>query len=130
MGSISIYIDLYYFHSKDWVNAQPAYIQGRIDALVGTQVTWHCDGDPLFVTEISGGIVRLSEEASTRLWLEPGQLYQILEGHEGIPAEWVGTLPPIQADGFYVVFCGWGPRELGDNRFDTFRYLVQFTPID
>ncbi len=117
------------YYLEYWGDAMPTYIQYRIDALIGSQVTWHCDDDLLFVTEITG-ILRLSEEASTRLWLEPEQLEQILEAQEGNPAEWIGDLPPIRENGFYVGFCGWGPRELGDNRFDIFRYLVQFTPID
>jgi hypothetical protein len=108
-----------------WGITGDQFIQGQIDRLVGSEVYWICDGQLAFKTRING-IVRLSHEASNRLWLEPENLEQILEDREGLASEWVGEMEETDIPYLYIGFCGWGPESKGDERFTYFRYLIRF----
>jgi hypothetical protein len=105
------------------------YIQGQIDKLINSEVLWTCNGDPVFSTIISGA-VKLSHEASTRLWLEPKNLDNILIDREGNQDEWVGNVELSSDSGMYIGFCGWGPDNLGDEKFTYYRYLIQFDVLE
>jgi hypothetical protein len=108
-----------------WGSSGNAYTQGQIDNLIGSEVTWSCDGSVVFETKISG-ITRLSHEASSRLWLEPENLEQILIDREGLVSEWIGNITPTSDPHLYIAFCGWSPDENVSDRFTHFRYLLQF----
>lgn len=108
-----------------WGTSGEAYIQGQIDNLIGSTVSWVCDGELVFETEISG-IERLSHIASNRLWLKAEELEEILIDREGLVSEWVGEIELTDDPHLYVGFCGWGPESAGDARFTYFRYLIQF----
>jgi len=110
---------------ESWGNMNTAYIQGQIDALVGSEVTWICDGEIVFNTRIND-VVRLSHVASERLWLEPEQLEDILSDREGLVSEWVGDFEEMNEPKLYIGFCGWGPNTLESGRYTYFRYLVRF----
>ena len=105
------------------------YIQGQIDKLIDSEVVWVCNGDPVFTTTIRGA-VKLSHEASTRLWLEPKNLDNILIDREGIQDEWVGDVDLYSESNIYIGFCGWGPDNLGDAKFTYYRYLIEFDVLD
>lgn len=111
-----------------WGSSGNAYIQGQIDNLVGSEVTWSCNDETIFKTRISG-IARLSHEASNRLWLEPQDLEQIVVDKEGLLSEWIGEITPTTSPYLYLAFCGWGPESLGSERFTYYRYLLQFEII-
>jgi hypothetical protein len=110
---------------ESWGPAGPQTIQGNIDALIGSEVVWTCEGGSRFVTEIDG-IVRLSHEASNRLWLEPLNIPDILRDREGLVSEWVGEIEIEDDSRFLLGFCGWGPESLGEERYTYYRYLVSF----
>jgi hypothetical protein len=111
-----------------WGGTGNQYIQGQIDSLIGSQAIWRCDGDETFQTSIDG-IMRLSHEASDRLWLNPQDLQQIISDKEGEESEWVGELPASPGEVLYLSFCGWGPESLGNERYTHYRYLLQFTVV-
>jgi hypothetical protein len=110
---------------ESWGPAGPQTIQGNIDALIGSEVVWTCEGGSSYVTEIDG-IVRLSHEASNRLWLEPLNIPDILGDREGLVSEWVGEIEIEDDSRFLLGFCGWGAESLGDERYTYYRYLVSF----
>jgi hypothetical protein len=110
---------------ESWGPAGPQTIQGNIDALIGSEVVWTCEGGSRYVTEIDG-IIRLSHEASNRLWLEPLNIPDILGDREGLVSEWVGKIEIEDDSRFLLGFCGWGPESLGEERYTYYRYLVSF----
>jgi hypothetical protein len=110
---------------ESWGPAGPQTIQGNIDALIGSEVVWTCEGGSSYITEIDG-IVRLSHEASNRLWLEPLNIPDILGDREGLVSEWVGEIEIEDDSRFLLGFCGWGAESLGDERYTYYRYLVSF----
>ena len=112
-----------------WGSSGEAYVQGQIDSLIGSNVSWVCDGRQVFTTKIKG-IVRLSHEASQQLWLQPETLEQILENHEGLASEWIGSVEPTDTPHLYAAFCGWGSESAGSARFTYFRYILQFEIIE
>ena len=109
-----------YLENWGWVST--AYIQQRIDQLIGSEVVWICDGKELFATQVDG-VTRLSHEASNRLWLEPRNIPDILEGNQ---SEWIGEIPKFDQDQILLGFCGWGPFSLGEERVTYYRYLISF----
>ena len=111
-----------------WGSSGNAYVQGQIDSLIGSKVTWTCDTEPVFETTISG-IARLSHEASNRLWLEPENLEQIVIDREGLNSEWVGKVSPTSEPHLYIAFCGWSADSNASDRFTHYRYLIQFEII-
>lgn len=113
------------FYLEFWGDPEPREVQSRIESLVGSKVSWACNGQVLFNTEITG-IIRLSQDASHRLWLHPLDMRVIVQQRDGLADEWVGDLPTPSKPGIYVGFCGWGPPEQGDARFYAYRYLIQF----
>ena len=112
-----------------WGTADTDYIQEKITELVGSEALWVCDGQAMFKTRINGA-VRLSHEASDRLWLEPEELETILDDKEGLVSEWVGEIPETDDQSLYIGFCGWGPSDLGSKRYTYFRYLINFEILD
>lgn len=110
---------------ENWGNTDAAYIKGQIDTLIGSEVTWICDGKTVFETKIND-VVRLSHEASERLWLEPEQLEDILSDREGQASGWVGEFKETIEPKLYIGFCGWGPSTLKSGRYTYHRYLVRF----
>lgn len=110
---------------ENWANTGPEYIQGQIDALIGSEATWTCDGELTFNTKVNG-VVRLSHEASDRLWLNPEQLEDILADKEGLVSEWIGGIDESTEPTMYVGFCGWGPNTLKSGRYTYYRYLISF----
>ncbi len=112
-----------------WGDTGPEYIQDQINSLEGSRVVWKCSGKEIFLTRING-IVRLSHEASNRLWLEPRSLEQIIEDREGLVSEWIGEFKDTDQPILYIGFCGWGPRSLGDSRFTYYRYLIKFDVLN
>ncbi len=111
---------------EQWGRNGNEFIQNQIDSLNGSQVKWYCNNELIIETKINS-IVRLSHEASNRLWLEPTQLEDILEDKEGLTSEWIGEITPIDEPGLYLGFCGWGPPNLEAGRYTYFRYLLKFT---
>ena len=112
-----------------WGTTGAEFIQGQIDQLINSEVIWTCNGDFLFTTRIDG-VVRLSHESSTRLWLEPRNLDSIVIDQEGEQDQWVGSIKPSSDSGILVGFCGWGPENLGDEKFTYYRYLIQFEVLE
>jgi hypothetical protein len=108
-----------------WGNFTPETIQNRMESLNGSSVEWYCNQALLFRTKINF-IVRLSHDASNRLWLEPDSLTQILEEKEGESSEWLGEILWTEAPYLYLNFCGWGPWGLGEERYVYYRYLINF----
>ena len=108
-----------------WGESGTAYIQEQIDALIGSEMVWTCNDQPLFRTRVKE-IIRLSAAASDELWTDPIYLRQILIRHEGVVSEWVGDMDPFFMDTFYLGFCGWGPERLDDARYTYYRYLINF----
>jgi hypothetical protein len=116
-----------YLENWGWVDTQ--YIQEKIDGLIGSEVVWVCNGEALFSSYIDG-VVRLSHEASNRLWLEPRNIADILQSREGDASEWIGEIPEFSQDQILLGFCGWGPFTLGEERFTYYRYLVSFDVLE
>jgi hypothetical protein len=112
-------------HLEYWGTADNEYIERQINSLLGSEVIWACNGEDIFKTSING-VVRLSHVSSDRLWLEPRQLDKILEERGGEPEQWVGNVDYTDPSGIYIGFCGWGPENLGENRFTYYRYLIHF----
>ncbi len=110
---------------ENWGNSSNDFIQGQIDALTGSEVLWICDGSTVFNTRING-TVRLSHQASERLWLEPQALENILRDREGLVSEWIGSIEPSNRETIYLGFCGWGPQSTGSARYTYYRYLISF----
>lgn len=113
----------------NWGAVRPEHIQGQIDALVESEVDWIWDRELTFTTKINS-VVRLSHQASDRLWLEPQQLKQILMDREGPISEWVGEINYQNDENFYLGFCGWGPKSLESGRYTYYRHLISFERID
>jgi hypothetical protein len=109
-----------------WGESGEQYVQEQIDSLIGSEVTWSCNGETLFQTKIDS-ITRLSHEASQDLWMNPENLNQILVDREGEEDEWIGENQPTTEPYLYTGFCGWGPESAGDERFTYFRYVIRFT---
>jgi hypothetical protein len=112
-------------HLEHWGTYQNQYIQKQIDELIGSKVSWVCNGEPVLETVING-IVRLSHQASNQLWLKPRELDQILKDKVGNPTEWVGQIEENLQSDLLIGFCGWGPKEIEKNRFSYYRYLISF----
>lgn len=110
---------------ESWGKVSTETIQENIDALIGSEVIWTCEGGPSFETEIDG-VVRLSHETSNRLWLEPLNILEILADRKGLIYEWVGEIELMDDSRFLLGFCGWGPKSLEDERYTYYRYLVSF----
>lgn len=109
-----------------WGTSGNAYVEGQIDSLIGSDITWTCDGEIVFETKING-ITRLSHEASNHLWLNPEDLEQIILDREGLTSEWISEISPIEEPHLYMAFCGWSPDSETSDRFTYYRYLFQFT---
>ena len=120
--------ELFRKYLEYWGTSGNAYIQGQIDSLIGSEIVWSCDGEEVFETKISG-IVRLSHEASNRLWLEPENLEQIVVEKEGLVSEWIGEITPTVEPHLYLAFCGWSTDEKATDRYTYYRYLIQFEVI-
>ena len=112
-----------------WGNEEMDYIEGQIADLIGSEVVWRCDGQEVMETKVKD-VVRLSHEASTRLWLEPQNIFEILEAREGESSEWIGEIDKMIPETAYLGFCGWGPPGISEGRSTYFRYLVQFEILD
>ena len=120
--------ELFRKYLEYWGTSGNAYIQGQIDSLIGSEIVWSCDGEEVFETKISG-IVRLSHEASNRLWLEPENLEQIVVEKEGLVSEWIGEILPTSDPHLYLAFCGWSTDEKAADRYTYYRYLIQFEVV-
>jgi len=114
---------------ENWGWADPSTIQENLSQLIGSEVLWRCGDQNLFSTRVNG-IIRLSHEASNRLWLEPRNIDEILRSREGLPSEWIGNLPLEDERDLIIGFCGWGPFSLGEARFTYFRYLISFEVLE
>ncbi|MDW7754640.1 MAG: hypothetical protein SCH68_05690 [Brevefilum sp.] len=110
---------------EHWGNKGDEYIQNQIDNLVGAQVNWYCNDDLVLETTINS-IVRLSHDASERLWLEPLQIVDILENKQGLASEWIGEILPTDQASLFLGFCGWGSSSVGSGRYTYYRYLINF----
>ena len=113
-------------HLEHWGKYGNEYIQGQMDALIGSQVNWYCNDELVLETTIDS-IVRLSHAASERLWLEPTEIEDILADREGLVSEWIGEITTSDEPNLYLGFCGWGPSDLDYGRYTYFRYLLSFT---
>jgi hypothetical protein len=113
---------------ENWAETDHTFIQGQMEKLMSAEATWTCDEDTTINTRVSG-IVRLSHEASERLWLEPHELPQIIKDKEGDQDQWIGNIEESANPNLYIGFCGWGPESLGNKRFTYYRYLIQFEVI-
>ena len=111
---------------ENWGRNDNDYIQSQIDSLIGSEVVWQCNNDTYLETTINN-IVRLSHEASNRLWLEPTRIENILEEKEGLTSEWIGEIKPTDEQVLYLGFCGWGPPSIENGRYTYYRYLLSFT---
>ncbi len=114
---------------ENWGLGNSQDIQEKINALLGSEVLWLCDGQEIFSAQVDG-VVRLSHEASNRLWLEPKNIPEILNEKAGEASEWIGEIPEFDQDQILLGFCGWGPFGLGEERFTYFRYLVSFDILE
>jgi len=108
-----------------WGTDNTTYIETKINDLIGSEAIWVCNGKVTFKTRVTGA-VRLSHQASERLWLIPGELEDILREKEGLSSEWVGGIEETDDERLYLGFCGWGPDSLGEDRYTYYRYLVSF----
>jgi hypothetical protein len=113
---------------ENWGNTETSYIKDQMDNLIGAEMIWHCNGETALNTKLNG-IVRLSHEASERLWLEPHELPQIIIDKEGDQDQWIGNIEESTKPSLYIGFCGWGPESLGSKRYTYYRYLIQFEVI-
>lgn len=112
---------------ENWGKNGNEYIQDKIDSLIGSQVDWYCNEDEIILKTTINGIVRLSHEASNRLWLEPNEIEDILKDKEGLASEWIGDIPPKDQSDLYLGFCGWGPPSIENGRYTYYRYLLSFS---
>ena len=111
---------------ENWGRNGNDYIQEQINTLVGSQVNWYCHNELILETTINS-IVRLSHEASNRLWLQPTEIEDILQDKEGLVSEWVGEIEPTDKPNFLLGFCGWGQPSIEVGRYTYYRYLLNFT---
>ena len=114
---------------EEWGNSGTDYIEGQIEDLIGSEMVWDCEGQEVMRTRVED-VVRLSHEASNRLWLEPENIFNILEDREGESSEWIGELEKIFPETLYLGFCGWGPPGVTQGRSTYYRYLVQFEVLN
>jgi hypothetical protein len=110
---------------EEWGNEEPEYIEAKIEDLIGSQIVWICDGQIVLATRLTD-VVRLSHQASTRLWLEPQNIFEIIQDREGVPAEWIRGIEPSDAPAIYLGFCGWGPPNIRVGRSIYYRYILRF----
>jgi len=111
---------------ENWGKNGNEYIQKQINNLIGSQVNWYCQDELILGSKINS-IVRLSHDASNRLWLQPTQIEDILEDREGLVSDWVGEIKPTDEPNFYIGFCGWGSPSVEVGRYTYYRYLLNFT---
>jgi len=114
---------------EHWGNKGEEYIQQQMDQLMGSEIKWICEDEHTLTTTISS-IVRLSHEASDRLWLEPENIGKILLEREGPRSEWIGKMRPSAETSLYLGFCGWGPASLESGRYTYFRYVIRMSVQD
>ncbi len=110
-------------------NESREYIEGQIDELTGSEIVWRCDGEIVLITRLVN-IVRLSYEASTRLWLDPFNIQDIIRSREGLEDEWIGDMGPDTERSIYLGFCGWGPPHILRNRQTYYRYVLRFEKLN
>lgn len=108
-----------------WGDSGTDYVQGQIDSLIGSEVSWVCDDQTLFQTKIDN-IVHLSHQASEDIWMNPNSLEETISKREGEESEWIGEMPPTTEPYLYIGFCGWGPSTLSSGRFTYYRYVIRF----
>ncbi len=108
-----------------WGESGSKYIEGQMQALIGSNVLWYCNDKLIFRTNVDS-IIRLSHEAANDIWLNPENLQQIIFNREGLDSEWIGEMAFTSNPDLYIGFCGWGPQSKGDERFTYFRYLIRF----
>ena len=113
------------YYLEYWGESDNEYVRGNIQSVIGSTVTWKCNGEVIFTSNIRD-IVRLSQVASNQLWLEPSNLEQILINKEGVVSEWIGDMEISSEPTIYLGFCGWGPENSGEQRFAYYRYLINF----
>ncbi|MBU2578419.1 hypothetical protein KKA69_06400 [Patescibacteria group bacterium] len=110
---------------EQWGNNGQDYIEEQIQNLKGSEMVWICDGQEILETRLVD-VARLSHEASHRLWLEPRNLFQILDDREGSASEWIGDIDHTNISSVYLGFCGWGPPEIVSGRSIYYRYILRF----
>ena len=108
-----------------WGDSGNDYVQGQIDKLVGSEVSWICDGQTVFKTEIDS-IVHLSHLAAEDIWMNPNNLEAIIMKREGEESEWIGEMPPTTEPYLHIGFCGWGPSTIDTGRFTYYRFVMRF----
>lgn len=122
-------IEFLRFYLEEWADEQePGLILAQIEQLLGSEMIWRCNGELALRLRINS-IARLSHEASTRLWLEPWNIDDILAMREGIETEWIGRIEPLDKPMVFMNFCGWGPPWVAQDRSVYYRYLFQFEII-
>jgi hypothetical protein len=108
-----------------WGDSGNDYVEGQMNKLIGSEVSWICDGQTVFKTEIDS-IVHLSHLAAQDIWMNPNSLEEIIMKREGEESEWIGEMPPTREPYLYVGFCGWGPSTVDTGRYTYFRYVMRF----
>ena len=111
---------------ESWGDSGNDYVQGQIDKLIGSNVSWVCDGQTVFQTEIDS-VLRLSHQAAQDIWLNPNSLQEIIMKREGEETEWIGEMLPTTEPHLYIGFCGWGLPTVDTGRFTYYRYVLRFT---
>ena len=114
---------------EHWGNRGNESIQEQINALIGSEAEWRCEGKDILKSTLQG-VVWLSHEASNRLWLEPEIIEEILTKREGTSSEWIGKIKPTTDPSLYLGFCGWGPSSIKNGRYTYYRYVLNFILSD
>ncbi len=112
-----------------WGNNDSSYIENQIQSLVGSEMVWICDAQQAINVKLAE-VVRLSHEASSDLWLNPENIFQIIQDRDGEPSEWIGDIQDFDQKSVYLGFCGWGPPEITQNRSIYYRYILRFDVLN
>ncbi len=130
-GNRNLPLEIEFFRSylEHWGEEDTRYIENQIQALIGSEMVWRCQDGEVYRLRVRD-IIRLSHEASDRLWLEPENILQIIEDRGGSEDEWIGSLPSVNENSLLLGFCGWGPPEVQVNRSTYYRYVIDFEVLD
>jgi hypothetical protein len=112
-----------------WGAEDPEYIRNQIDNIIGSRIVWLCNGQQVMETKVKD-VARLSHDASTRLWLEPQNIFEIINTRASDPSEWIGEIDQIIPKSLHLAFCGWGPPGIKEDRSTYYRYIFQFEILD
>ncbi len=112
-----------------WGSNDNAYIEGQIQALIGSEMVWICNAQNAIQLQLAE-VVRLSHKSTGQIWLDPTNFLTIIGDREGESSEWIGGINNPTQKSVYLGFCGWGPPEITINRSIYYRYVLRFDILD